>query len=291
MGGIKFWQLLSASVKHFFKKIQIFLGFPVLFFLVMAFLGGIGFVFGFSGIPGAGSEGALAVGGIGILAVLVMLVLGTVYNLALIRAALDQWKTGKPAFWASIGGGFQKLWQGILVSIRVGWYVVAWPLLIGVVAAILFTILGAANFGSILSSIDPEALESGAGLATLFAAFAGLGILGLLIGGVAFVAMFYIVINRSVKSMFSLYAFLENGSGATASLEKSISVVEGRWWNVFGYGVLGMIIMQLVQWPFAYVAENLSEAVGGALLMAVALGSGSIAVLFLSGLYLGLNKK
>jgi len=78
----------------------------------------------------------------------------------------------------------------------------------------------------------------------IYAEFPQLMIIGITLAAVAFVAIAYL----SVIWAFAIYAALLEGCGPVAALSRSMALVKGSWWRVFGIIILLTLIVQVINW-------------------------------------------
>lgn len=105
---------------------------------------------------------------------------------------------------------------------------------------------------------------------------------------VLFVSLFFLFMLLVVPGViflvfwiFSSIVLFRENLGIRASMKQSRRVVSGRWWKVFGYGLLFMLIVGIVSWIFSAVA--LGDFVQGLVLT-------PLGIIFLKNFYLELKK-
>ncbi len=95
--------------------------------------------------------------------------------------------------------------------------------------------------GAVIGVILPVVLV----LMLMFSLFSGIKILFAVLAALVLIPVaFGIVIAISVYSIFSYYVLVNENAGIIASLKRSIKLVQGQWWRVFGFNLLtGLIVI------------------------------------------------
>jgi len=301
---MSFGGLLGESFKMFFAKIGLFLPIAIVVGLLtygLMFLS----VFITAALQPEGSFWILnammiVIGG-------GLFVFSTVQTLALIKASSETIKSKNVGVFEAIGYGFKNLWKGMITMIRSFWYVFWISVLPVMILMILFVAFagmsGAMGYELGDSAIAQSLLgpgdnaitdiSGGANLEELagFSSFLrGASFLMSGLGIVLVIWMVVMMIYRGTRSMFSMYAVVEEGLSWTAALKKSLEVTKGKFWRIFGYMILWVLVMLALMIPIGIVLaiipiEEISEVIN----MLVSLAFSGVMTIFMNKFYLGLK--
>ncbi len=162
---------------------------------------------------------------------------------------------GVTSFFSHVSYSFSNLMKAAGVTFRVVWYVGKWFFIPLIIALILFPLFLAAPTFSIVSAvslIEPDQVyipeESFRSLVSRWGVM--LANVIVLIGGV-------IAVIRFPKAMFAMTAFVEDGIAGKKALETSQNLTKGRWWKVFGYMFLFLLIFMLAFYALVFLASLL----------------------------------
>ena len=273
------FNMLGGAFSIFFKRLHVILGLVVVGGAVSLAL-----VYAWWSVPVINAGGMVATLVLSILMnivyALISAIVGLIFGLAMIRVLMGAIK-GENVGFESLGYGLKNVWAGFMISLRIFYYVMFWPLLFLILVLLAFVVMkvfmGAGAFGQIagassLSSLGTDAPDLIMSTGTFQPSslrsmiFSGsnmvLGVLGL----VAVVMVIYFALVRGLKAMFSLYAFVSEGRTGKEALEYSKALVTGNWWMVFWKLLAAVLLLMLVLFVIAFVG---AIATGGEFSFAV----------------------
>ncbi|PIR55092.1 hypothetical protein COU74_02830 [Candidatus Peregrinibacteria bacterium CG10_big_fil_rev_8_21_14_0_10_36_19] len=281
MDNVRFFPALMQSFKHFAKGWLSYLGlFALAMGVVVVMLAGV-FVVGLAGSFGGDVVAII----LSVLLFAVMIAYSVWVNLSFVAFGLSQCKKKALTLGAAIKGAFKNVWKGVVVSFYSGWYVVKWPLLIMLGMAIIVAfVAGSGMVADLMASESQEALMN-----IMYDNMAALGSLGVVfaLGMISSMVIFFV---RILKSIFSLYVFVEQGLTGNAAVMKSVEIVKGKWWRLFFYYVLLLVGFSIINAVAVSVAESLNEYLAIVVSLLFSFAMGPVTVLFLAQVYLGWKK-
>jgi len=272
---MKLGTALGDSFKTYFKKPLLFSGVYVAAMLVLIIFNIILLPSGaLLTLPMALASGdvmaILSVAGLLLLLyIAVSIVTGALSLGGLIKASSAVYGGHKTTIMECLKFAFGKIWDYVILGLRVFWYSLAWVLIL--VMILLPLLLNAfsgtasaqaptgempAEFAELME--DLEALEGMEGMEGLemmddfdFDSMAGYGSYDMTpsfmanpLVGIVFLVLFVFVIYRSLRAMFAFYVFFDDPKvGTKGALEKSLKITKGNVWRLIGYLIVfGLII-------------------------------------------------
>ena len=243
---------------------------------------------------------------IGAVYMLLLSIAGLLMAVSLVKAASAVRRGEVVSMMDCVSYGFANLWDVVCLGARVGWYVFKWvlPVILVLVAYAIFN-----TFYSIMPGFDiasAASLINGNPLAEFGEAmnqYQTMGYANYLLSGLGLIAAVmavYFGIVRGTKSAFAFYAFVEDGLKGKAALDKSIEIVKGRFWKVFGYCFFaGLLLILALFIPFQLiivfvVGWNVFDPTVMLILTGISLllsgGVAGVLAIFLNTFYLKLKK-
>jgi len=280
-----FWNLLGGAFSIFFKRIHVVLAVVVVSGAVsLALMYGTQYLPVPEFTPGVLIGPLIATILINVSYVFVSVFIGMIFGLAMIKVLVSAVK-GEDVGLEAFDYGVKNVWGAFMVTLRVFFYVMFWPLLFLILILIAFVVLktfmgsglGVPAFGAVFGTASPDVVMAATSVSPSSSLGGmmgnGAGFILSALGFVALIFMIYFALVRGLRAMFSLYAYVEKGKRGKEALEYSKDLVKGVWWMIFWrLFFLGVIII-LVMFAVAFIG---SLVTGGDFEFAV--GSGQISL-------------
>jgi hypothetical protein len=261
---MKLGTALSDSFKTYAKKPLLFSGIYVAAMLILIIFNVILVPSGaLLTVPAAimtGDAGAI-IGFAGLLFLIyiaVAIVAGALSLGGMIKASSEVYAGHKTTIMDCLKFAFNRVWDYIILGLRVFWYSLAWVLILIMIIAPFF-LNGTANAQAPAGEMPAELqemmqeLEGMEGMEALesmdFEAMTAYGIetpgyMNNPILGIIFLVLGIIVIYRLLRAVFAFYVYFDNPKIDTKkALEESLKITKGNIWRLIGYLIVfGLII-------------------------------------------------
>jgi hypothetical protein len=277
---MKLGTALGDSFKTYFKKPLLFSGIYIAAMLVLIIFNIIllpsGALLAFPMALASGDVMALLsiVGLLMLLYIVVSIVTGALSLGGLIKASSAVYGGHKTSIMECLKFAFNKIWDYIILGLRVFWYSLAWVLILAMIILplLLNAFSGTASaqaptgempveFAEMMEGFEAlegmegmEGLEALEGLGEMdfdFDSMAGYdsynmapGFMANPLVGIVFLVLLVLVIYRSLRALFSFYILFDDPQiGTKEALEKSLKITKGNIWRLIGYLIVfGLIV-------------------------------------------------
>ncbi|MFC1810125.1 glycerophosphoryl diester phosphodiesterase membrane domain-containing protein [Patescibacteria group bacterium] len=286
---MKLGTALGGSFKTYFKKPLLFSGVYVAAMLVLIIFNAILIPSGILlSIPMALFGGDLMafvslMGLVFLLYIAVSIIVGALSLGGMIKASSAVYGGQKITIMECLKFAFSRVWDYVILGLRVFWYSLAWVLILLMILVPLLGFAGGtanaqgteipAELAEFMDSYDAE------GLAAMEAMdFSGFesgdfdftpAFMSNPIVGLVFLVLFVFVIYRSLRAMFSFYVLFDDPKiGTKEALEKSLKITKGNIWRLIGYlivfglviGIISGVVMGVILTPIARALAGSMEA-------------------------------
>lgn len=227
------------------------------------------------------------VGLVFLLYIVVSIVVGALSLGGMIKASSAVYGGGKITIMECLKFAFSRVWDYVILGLRVFWYSLAWVLILVMILVPLLGFAGGtanaqstempAELAEYMESFeDLEGMEALAELEAMdFSGFESYdydftpGFMSNPIVGIILLVLFVIVVYRSLRAMFSFYVLFDDPQISTKeALKKSLKITKGNIWRLIGYlivfgliiGIISGVLMGVILTPLARAFAGSMEA-------------------------------
>ncbi|MFA5821040.1 MAG: hypothetical protein WC873_02990 [Candidatus Gracilibacteria bacterium] len=227
------WGMIGRSFKVVFANLGLFFGATIVFLVLMGFAE---WLFGYF-LYNFGDTFA-AKTAIGVLYFVLTMFLGILLGVTTAFISSNTLNGKKVEVQGAVKFTFGKIWTAVGVALRTLWYVFRLPLIVILIGVVYVFVLKFFGVDISLSSFNPKTIVASPNLAVLFTTW--------IVFAAATIFIFYWMIFRSVKSVFSYFTFVEDGYEKWDAVNKSVKTVGNLWWGTFGDYLAGSLFLAIV---------------------------------------------